>query len=262
MVQLRDGSILCTTYGWALMRGDAAKKMKAVYRHEDFVFLGGSLLRSKDSGHSWQGPFIPPPTPGETVLDPFAKPVPAYNRGAMCQGKDGKLYWVVAARTSPGRTSTHLFISSNQGDDWTYACPVATDDKVTFNESSIYETPKGDLVAFMRTADFDDHTAVARSVDGGKSFRPGRMPAFRDIPITWCGCRTGGCCWSMGIGTLLLVFAPARWTPNAPTSPRPPKSFCATMAAMGIWVTPGPRCSLATGCWSFITSTSTTAPDT
>ena len=36
-------------------------------------------------------------------------------------------------------------------------------DKVTFNETSIYETPKGDLVAFMRTEDFNDHTAIARS---------------------------------------------------------------------------------------------------
>ncbi len=182
MVQLRDGSILCSSYGWALMRGDAAKKMKGAFRHEDFVFLGGYLLRSKDSGHSWQGPIIPPPTPGETALDPFAQPVPAYNRGAMCQGKDGKLYWVVAAKTAPPRTSTHLFISSNQGDDWTYSCPVANDDKVTFNETSIYETPKGDLVAFMRTADFGDHTTIARSTDHGKSFHHWEDAGFQGHP--------------------------------------------------------------------------------
>jgi hypothetical protein len=48
---------------------------------------------------------------------------------------------------------------------------VATDPKVTFNETSLYETPKGELVAFLRTANFNDHTVIARSTDGGKSFQ-------------------------------------------------------------------------------------------
>src|SRR5205085_9857493 len=146
MVQLRDRSLLCASYGWALLQGDAAAKLKGVFRHGNFVFLGGYLLRSNDAGHSWQRPLIPPPTPGETVLDPFGKPVPAYNRGAMCEGKDGKLYWVVAATTTPGKSGTHLFISSNRGDNWTYSCRVAADNKITFNETSLYETPRGDLV--------------------------------------------------------------------------------------------------------------------
>jgi hypothetical protein len=42
---------------------------------------------------------------------------------------------------------------------------------VSFNETSIYETPKGDLVAFVRTEKYDDQTVIARSVDAGKSFR-------------------------------------------------------------------------------------------
>ena len=182
MVQLRDGSILCASYGWALLPGDAAAKLKGVFRVENFAFLGGYLLRSKDGGHSWQGPIIPPPTPGETVLNPFGKPVPAFNRGAMCQGKDGKLYWVVASTSLPAKPGTHLLISSNQGDDWSYSCPVATDDKVTFNETSLYETPKGDLVAFMRTEDFGDHTAIARSTDHGRSFHHWEDAGFQGHP--------------------------------------------------------------------------------
>lgn len=184
MVQLRDGSILCTSYGWALLQADAAANLKNVFRHGNFVFLGGYLLRSKDGGQSWQGPIIPPPTPGETVFDPFGKPVPAYNRGAMCQGKDGRLYWVVTSKTltSPGAPGTHLFISADGGTTWRYSCPVAADAKVTFNETSLYETPKGDLVAFMRTEDFGDHTAVARSVDQGRSFQPWQDAGFQGHP--------------------------------------------------------------------------------
>jgi sialidase-1 len=184
MVQLRDGTIVCSSYGWALLQADAAAKLKQAFRHGAFAFLGGYLVRSRDGGHSWQGPIIPPPTPGETVFDPFGKPVPAYNRGAMCEGKDGRLYWVVTSKTStsPGAQGTHLFISSDKGSTWTYSCAVAGDAKVTFNETSLFETPKGDLVAFMRTADFDDHTAVARSIDRGKSFQPWQDAGFQGHP--------------------------------------------------------------------------------
>src|ERR1035441_1690316 len=46
MVQLRDGSILCSSYGWALLQTNAAAKLKDAFRHGSFVFLGGYLLRS------------------------------------------------------------------------------------------------------------------------------------------------------------------------------------------------------------------------
>jgi hypothetical protein len=184
MVPLRDGSILCSSYGWALLQADAAARLKDAALIGNFVFLGGYLVRSRDGGHSWQGPIIPPPTPGETAFGPFGQPVPAYNRGAMCQGKDGRLYWVVASKTSmvPGKPGTHLMISSDQGDTWTYSCPVATDEKVGFNETSLYETPKGTLVAFLRTEDFGDHTAVARSTDHGKSFKHWEDAGFQGHP--------------------------------------------------------------------------------
>jgi hypothetical protein len=102
----------------------------------------------------------------------------------MCEGKNGSLYWVVAANTAtkPRRTENHLLISTDKGETWKYSCPVATDPKITFNEASLYETPKGDLVAFIRTENFDDHTVVARSADGGKSFQPWQDAGFQGHP--------------------------------------------------------------------------------
>jgi len=184
MVQLRDGAIVCTSYGWALLDSRAVAKLKKPFHHGNFVFLGGYLLRSEDGGRTWQGPIIPPPTPGETVLGPYNEPVPAYNRGAMCEGQDGKLYWVVTSKTStaPGAQGTHLLISSDKGSNWVYSCPVAADAEIVFNETSLYETPKGDLVAFMRTANYDDHTTVARSTDHGKSFQHWQDAGFQGHP--------------------------------------------------------------------------------
>jgi hypothetical protein len=182
LLQLDDRSLLCTSYGWALIPPPVGQKLKNPARAGDFVFLGGVLLRSDDGGNAWNE--IPlPPTQGEQRLDPFNRPVPAYNRGAMCQGRDGRLFWVTAMENPRTKhAGTHLMVSADRGRTWDYSCPVAADGKITFNETSIYETPKGDLVAFMRTEDFDDHTVVARSTDGGKSFQKWQDAHFQGHP--------------------------------------------------------------------------------
>jgi sialidase-1 len=184
VVQLKDSSLLCTSYGWAPFRPEVIQAMEGVSHSGNFVFLGGYILRSKDGGYTWQEPIIPPPTPGQNILDHFGQPVPAYNRGAMCESRNGTLYWVVAGVdvTTPGHASTHLMLSKDKGITWNYSCPVAHDKKVAFNESSLYETPKGDLVAFMRSEKFDDHTTIARSTDGGKSFNAWQDAGFQGHP--------------------------------------------------------------------------------
>jgi sialidase-1 len=184
MLQLRDGSILCSSYAWAFLTAEAAAKVSTAHRHGNVVFLGGYLVRSTDGARTWTGPIIPPSTPGEISKNPFGEPIPAYNRGALCEGKDGRIYWVTAANTSlkPRNTETHLFISADKGLTWEYSCPVAADDKVTFNETSLYQTPKGDFVAFLRTANFNDHTCIARSADNGRSFQPWEDTGWKGHP--------------------------------------------------------------------------------
>jgi hypothetical protein len=184
MVQLRDGTLVCSSYGWAQLRGGAAEKIEDTLRHGDFVFLGGYLVRSQDGGAHWSGIIQPPPVPGCVTKDAFGNPCPSYNRGAMCEGRDGRLYWAVAAqsRLQPRLTETHLMVSEDAGLTWEYRCPIAQDDTASFNETALYETPAGTLVAFMRTADFDDHTVIARSLDSGKSFQPWEDTGFQGHP--------------------------------------------------------------------------------
>lgn len=182
MVQLRDKSILCTSYGWSLPHKEVWPKLKTPLAHVgNFAFLGGYLLRSED-GHKWDGPIVPAHCPADDNFNLFGDPVPAFNRGAMCEGKDGRLFWVVAANSPVKRTSAQLMISEDKGQTWKYSCPVAQDDKVTFNETSIYETPKGDLVAFLRTDNFNDHTCIARSTDHGKTFQHWQDAGFQGHP--------------------------------------------------------------------------------
>lgn len=184
MVQLRDGTIVCSSYGWARVNDDVANTFDTALRHGNFVFMGGYLLHSEDGGNSWQGPTIPPVAPGDATENVFGDPCPTCNRGAMCQGVDGRLYWacVVFAQLNPLRSEVHLLTSEDKGFTWSYACPIAADEKASFNETSLYETPQGDLVAFLRTANFHDATVVARSTDGGKSFQPWQDSGFQGHP--------------------------------------------------------------------------------
>src|SRR5437868_4744131 len=150
MIQLHDGTLLCSSYAWAPFQPETISKLKQpVARSGNFVFQGGYLMRSQDGGRIWKGPILPPSCVGELNLDQFGNVIPAYNRGAMCEGRDGRIYWAAAAQTTnaPGRTGVHLLVSPDKGLTWKDAAIVAEDPKITFNETSMYETPRGDLVA-------------------------------------------------------------------------------------------------------------------
>ncbi|MGQ9918970.1 MAG: sialidase family protein [Bryobacteraceae bacterium] len=173
LIELRDGTLLCSSYLWIWLDAAARESSPATVRLGEYAFHGGYLLRSRDGGRSWEGPFTPPPVPGREARDAYGAPLPVYNRGAMCQTRDGTLHWAVAYPKGADRnsgTDVHLLASSDSGVTWNYRCVIASDSRASFNEASLYETPAGDLVAFLRTAGLDDHTVVARSRDGGRSF--------------------------------------------------------------------------------------------
>jgi len=174
MVQLKDGSIVCTSYAWALLPPEKVAKLPDTVSHyNSYAFLGGYMLRSDDGAKTWKGPFVPPHVEVDGTLDALEQPTAAYNRGAMMQGKNGTLYWAVCCNRGPKirHSTVQLLTSSDKGETWQYVCPIAEDETACFNETSLIETQKGDIVAFMRTASFDDHLAFARSTDGGKSFK-------------------------------------------------------------------------------------------
>lgn len=187
LLQLRDGTVLCASYGWAYVRPDGMPNLKRPIFQvgEGVVFLGGYLLTSEDGTKTWQGPIYPPNIEPEINYNAYGQPLPAYNRGALYEGRNGNIYWVVAAsdsRTSK-KTSNHLLISTDKGKSWKYSAPVAVDEKASFNEASVYETPKGDVVAFLRTAGMDDQACIARSTDGGKTFQPWKSMGFQGHPL-------------------------------------------------------------------------------
>ncbi len=186
LLQLQDGKLLCASYCWRYLTQEAVSKLKKPYLQtsaEGFIFMGGYLVYSTDGGEKWQGPVYPPHLNDEINYNAMGIPLSAYNRGALYEGKDGRIFWAVAASTASGHTNTHLLTSADEGLTWEYSCPVASDTVASFNETSVYETPKGDIVAFMRSAKIDDQACIARSTDGGKSFQEWKSMGFQGHPL-------------------------------------------------------------------------------
>lgn len=196
MIQLADGSLTLTSYGWTRVSAETAARATRTAKAGDFLFMGGYVMRSRDGGRTWSGPFTPPAIPGEKTVNAFGDPTPAYNRGAPCQGLKagdaGRVYWVVASAARDAatpeealkRTENHLMISVDGGEHWEYGGLVARDPKIEFNEASLIQTPAGDWVAFIRAEGTGDKGAMARSTDGGKSFGPWTDLGFQGHPHT------------------------------------------------------------------------------
>lgn len=183
LLQLHDGTLLCSSYGWAFVRPDGLPHLKQPYFEAGgAIFLGGYLLHSTDGGKSWQDAVYPPHIKPEIYYNAYGIPIPAYNRGALYESENGRILWIVAAHDSTKTTSNHLIVSKDKGTTWTYVAPVATDAKVAFNEASVIETPKGDIVGFLRTANFGDQAVISRSKDGGKTFNWESM-GFQGHPL-------------------------------------------------------------------------------
>jgi hypothetical protein len=187
LLQLTDGDLICLSYLWTFVRPDGIPNLKppVFQNYPGSFFSGGYFVRSSDGGASWKGPFSPLAIPQEKFIGPHGDPLPAYNRGAAIQGRDGRLFWAVAAnhQVSPRRTSVHLLTSGDRGQTWAYSAPIAEDAKASFNETSMYETPKGDLIAFLRSEDLGDQACIARSTDGGKTFQPWQPMGFKGHPL-------------------------------------------------------------------------------
>jgi hypothetical protein len=187
LLQISDGTLLCLSYGWAFLRPDGVKNLKPPFlqNYPGSIFTGGYFLRSIDRAQTWLGPFYPPHIAPEILRDPYGQLVPAYNRGAAIEARDGRLHWVVAAtdQETPRKTSTHLLSSTDRGHTWSYSAPVAADSTASFNETSLIETPRGDLVAFLRSEKLGDQACIARSTDGGKTFQPWQKMGFQGHPL-------------------------------------------------------------------------------
>ncbi len=181
MIQLSDGSLLLTSYAWMLLP-EEGKINNRINWDKPYTFLGGYLLRSKDSGKTWEDPVIPPQLKNAVPLYP-GLPLPAHNRGAMVESKDGTLFWAVACHTGTfGHSQLYLMTSTDKGLTWKEQGLIASDKRIGFNETSLIQTVSGDIVGFVRTSNYNHRGVIIRSKDKGKTWQPWKDMGIIGLP--------------------------------------------------------------------------------
>lgn len=172
LLKLNNGDLLCTSYLWIQVGPNKRAEYEGrFFGNSDWTFAGGFLIRSTDNGATWQGPYNPgSPLPTETRSTMLGR-LPIYNRGALCQSADGTIHWAVACENGRDDGSgVYLVQSHDNGHTWHYRSVIA-DEAFPMNETSLYETPSGALVAFIRSLEFTtDEGQIARSTDGGATW--------------------------------------------------------------------------------------------
>jgi len=191
LLLLKNGTILCASYLWSFFSLDEIEKYKQqqcyIIQNSLFnaVFMGGYIVRSSDGGKTWQYSEQPPYIDANLLRTHSGDRIPAYNRGAMYQDENGRVYWAVAVYDSlnPVKSSVYLIVSDDNGITWNLYGKITSDpmQEFEFNETSVYKTPNGDIIAFIRGN--TGRAYVARSKDGGKNFEHQEDTGFHAQPM-------------------------------------------------------------------------------
>ena len=179
----RDGLILTffNRYGThpAEHRAKLEREGRTAFRERDGLLFTRepiTLMCSRD-GVRWE-PFSKIDIPG------FAHP-PAF-RGNMVYARDGSiLFSVYTAREPDGAMFALCIRSRDGGKHWHYVSEIAEhpNPQINFNETSLYRTATGRLIAFLRTGGesvHNIHTAV--SEDDGVTWSPFQEHSVYGLP--------------------------------------------------------------------------------
>lgn len=189
LARLEDGTLIHSTHRMELVTPAiaAACGQRPGVRAEPWpsIHAGTAIWRSVDGGDTWSAPSLLGGVPGVEPLHP-ALPQPLAVRGNVLETSDGHL--LISAYDLKRPNSAYLFASDDWGRNWAYRGLIAAG----FNETFLFQTAAGDLLAFMRAADAaqDPQVFCARSTDWGRSWSPAK-PVCRGYPACAVGLPSG-----------------------------------------------------------------------
>jgi len=167
LTRLKDGTLIHSTHRMELVSREIAARCgeRAGVLQEPWpgVQAGTAIWRSEDGGACWQEPEFLGGVPGTEPLHAnLGSPVAV--RGNVLETASGRLLISAYGLGVPG--CAYLFESPDQGRSWTYQSLVAED----YNETFLYETESGALIAFMRRQSDAQYLHRTRSEDGGNTW--------------------------------------------------------------------------------------------
>jgi sialidase-1 len=168
LTRLRDGTLIHSTHKMELVREevvDACPQVRGVHTGSwPGIHCGTAIWRSGDQGTTWGKPAWLEGVPDLEPLHPSLA-IPVAVRGNVLETGSGRLLISAYDLTDPN--SAYLFSSEDHGRNWEYRARIAEG----FNETFLYETESGNLVAFMRNWGGDEaRLYLARSSDGGETW--------------------------------------------------------------------------------------------
>ena len=207
LTRLRDGALIHSTHRFELVPPEIAEELpdgpgvrkgpsgdvgRTGVRMGVWpgVQVGTAIWRSENEGRTWGDPVYLDDVPGLAPLCPNLH-APVAVRGNVLETSGGQL--LMSAYDLGPESTAYLFRSDDGGRSWAYHAPIAEG----FNEAFLYETARGDLIAFLRRGGEDLSVLhMARSGDGGTTWVPPE-PLWRGYPA---------CALRMPSGRVLVVY--------------------------------------------------------
>ncbi|MGQ9369612.1 exo-alpha-sialidase [Azospirillum sp. ST 5-10] len=205
LLVLRDGRLLLTGFSWYPLPAKDGEALRALgvgvvgspQRTGDLYLFWGAYARwSDDGGRTWSPHRFLPPLPGQPEAVPGVRPL--YGgavRGRVVEAQDGTLLLTsYAHHPDTGQYASHLFASTDRGENWSYRSVIAVDReacRVGFCETALHLAGDGRLLALHRTTGLDDRLAVSTSRDQGRSWEPWRRHEVVGHPYDACALTDG-----------------------------------------------------------------------
>lgn len=198
VIELYDKTLLLASFSWYPFPSELEG---AIQNHENvqyfgksrekgsfYFFWGSYTRRSLDEGRTWTPYNYMPPLPGSPEVIPNRRSMHGGAlRGSMVE-EGGEVF--LASYSLPtfenSCSAAHLYVSKDRGYTWSYRSLIAKDEerKFSFCEPSLYYTPGGKLIAFMRDAlDIDGFLCVAESFDKGHNWKPWKKSKVKGHPF-------------------------------------------------------------------------------
>lgn len=193
LLQLRDGTLLCTTYSWELLCKDDAVHEGARETPTGWVMtcLGVNVIRSDDGGATWDGSWYIDPCPEYPEHFP-GKPNRGACRGRMVELDDGTILMPVSIAIGTDHPNVaRVYSSADRGQTWRPGAIIAADSTVHFHEPHLHMTPSGRLICLLRTQELGGYLAWCHSDDLGATWSEWTPSTIWGHPFTTAVCPDG-----------------------------------------------------------------------
>ena len=183
LLLLKDDSLLLSSFAWYPLPARIANQLRKNGIGSagsmsssgcSYIMWGGFVRKSSDLARHWTAHNYLPPLPGAGEIIPEKRAsCGGAIRGQAIEIGDEILLPVYIRLKNHKTDGCHLYISKDNGNSWTYRSAIAIDKDQTihFNEPSLLQCGSSKIVAFMRTANADDHLYTAVSNDRGHSWK-------------------------------------------------------------------------------------------